>query len=62
MTSENLKHEAGHSKLVLWENPERWGGEGRGVQHRGTQEHLWLIHLHAWQKSQYCQVIILQLQ
>ena len=27
-------HEAGHSKLVLSNNPEGWGGEGggRGVQ------------------------------
>ena len=23
-------HEAGHSKLVLWDNPERWDGEGGG--------------------------------
>ena len=23
-------HEAGHSKLVLWDNPEGWGGEGGG--------------------------------
>ena len=21
-------HEAGHSKLVLWDNPVGWGGEG----------------------------------
>ena len=28
MTSENLMHEAGHSKLVFWDNPEGWGGEG----------------------------------
>ena len=34
MTSVNLNHEAGHSKPVLWDNPEGWGGEGgrRGVQ------------------------------
>ena len=31
MTSVNLMHEAGHSKLVLWDNPEGWGGEGREV-------------------------------
>ena len=23
-------HEAGHSKPVLWDNPEGWGGEGGG--------------------------------
>ena len=28
MTSASSMHEAGHSKLVLWDNPERWGGEG----------------------------------
>jgi len=30
MTSASLVHEAGHSKLVLWGNPEGWGGEGVG--------------------------------
>ena len=31
-------HEAGHSKPVLWDNPEGWGGEGDGrrVQDGGT--------------------------
>ena len=24
-------HEAGHPKLVLWDNPEGWGGGGEGV-------------------------------
>ena len=65
MTSASLMHEAGHSKLVLWENPEGWGGEGGGrvVQDGGTHEHLWLIHVAIWQKrSQYCKVIILQLK
>ena len=28
MTSASLIHEAGHSKLVLWDNPEGWGEEG----------------------------------
>ena len=30
--------EAGHSKLVLWDNPEGWGRErgGRGFQDGGT--------------------------
>ena len=37
MPSASLIHEAGHSKLVLWGNPEGWGGEGggRGVQDGG---------------------------
>ena len=24
------RHETGHSKLVLWDNPEGWGGQGGG--------------------------------
>ena len=28
MTSASVMHEAGHSKSALWDNPERWGGEG----------------------------------
>ena len=31
MTSASLKHEAGHPKLVLWNNPEGPGGEGGGM-------------------------------
>ena len=30
MTSPSLMREAGHSKLVLWDNPEGRGGEGGG--------------------------------
>ena len=58
-------HEAGHSKPVLWDNPEGRGGEegGRGVQDGGTHVHPWLIHVDVWQKpSQYCKVIIVQLK
>ena len=34
MTSASSIHEAGHSKPVLWDNPEGWDGEGgwRGLQ------------------------------
>ena len=41
MTSANLMHEAGHPKLVLWDNPEGWVGEGgkRGVQDGETHVH-----------------------
>ena len=62
MTSASLIHEAGHSKLVLWDNPEGWGGEkcGRGVQDVGTHVHPWLIHVDVWQTPQYCKVISLQ--
>ena len=39
MTSANSMHEAGHSKPVLWDNPEAWGGEegGRGFR---TKVHM----------------------
>ena len=32
MTSANSMHEAGHSKPVLWDNPEGWDGEGEGLR------------------------------
>ena len=56
-------HEAGHPKLVLWDSPEGWDGEGcgRGVQDGGTHVHPWLIHVDIWQKPpQYYKVISLQ--
>ena len=65
MTSASLMHEAGHSKLVLWDNAEGWSGErvGRGIQDVGTHVHPWLIHVDVWQKPpQYCKVISLQLK
>ena len=39
MNSPSSVHEAGHSKLVLWDNPEGWSGEAceRGVQDEGTR-------------------------
>jgi len=30
MSSASSTHEAGHSKSLLWDNPEGWGGEGGG--------------------------------
>ena len=30
MTSASFMHEAGHSKPLLWDNTEGWGGEGGG--------------------------------
>ena len=59
MSGASSKHEAGHSKPVLWDNPEGWGGEGggRGVQDGGTHVYPWLISVDVWQKtSQYCKV------
>ena len=63
MTSASSRHEAGHSKLVLWDKSDRWGGEegGRGIQNGGTHVHPWLIHVDVCQKpSQYYKVISLQ--
>ena len=46
MTSASSMYEAGHSKLVLWDNPEGWVGKGgeKGCSDGGTQVHSWLIH------------------
>ena len=30
MTSPSVMHERGYPKLVHWDNPERWDGEGGG--------------------------------
>ena len=65
MTSTSPVHEAGHPKLVLWDNPEGWSEErgGRRVQDGGIHVYLWLIHVNVWQKPpQYCKVISLQLK
>ena len=47
MTSASLMHEAGHPKLVLWDNLEGWGGgeDGSGLQVGGTRVQPWLIHV-----------------
>ena len=63
MTSASLMHEVGHSKLVLWDNPVGWGGEGGRWGVQGTYVHPWLIHIDVQQKpSQYYKVIIPQLK
>ena len=51
MNSASSMDEAGHSRPVLWDNAEGWGGEGRGwgIQDWGTHVHPWLIHAHVWQ-------------
>ena len=52
MTSASSVYEAGHSKPVLWDNLEGWGGEGggRGFQEGGIHVHPWQIHVNVWQK------------
>ena len=51
MTSPSSMHETGHSKLVHWDDPEGWDGEGggRGIWDGETRVHLWLIHINVWQ-------------
>jgi len=51
-------HEAGHSKPVLWDNPEEWVGREVGGRFRTWGHvHPWLIHVEVWQKPpQYCKV------
>ena len=66
MTSASSMHEAGHSKPVVRDNPEGWGGEGREGQFRiggGLRVRLWLIHVDVWQgPPQHCGVIVLHLK
>ena len=64
MTSPSSMYEAGHSKLVHWDNPEGWDGEGGGWGFRDMVTHvcLWLLHVDIWQKPPHdCKVISLQL-
>ena len=64
MTSANAMHEAGHPKLVLWDNPEGWSEKkgGRRIQIGGIHVYPWLIHVDVWQKPpQYCKAISLQI-
>ena len=56
--------ELSYSRLVPWEDPEGWEGEGdrRGRSGWGTHVNPWLIHVNVWQNPlQYCEVISLQL-
>ena len=48
MSSESSVHKAGHSKLVLWDNPEGWDGEGggRGIQDGDTCTHGWFMSMY----------------
>ena len=60
MTSASSMHEAGHSKSVCWDNPERSSGKGGGG---GRHVHPWPIHADVWHKPpQDCEGIILQLK
>ena len=52
-------HEAGCSRLVHWDDPEGWDGEGGSGW--GTHVHPWLIHVNVWQNHHNI-VISLQLK
>ena len=44
--------ETGCSRLMHWDDPEGWDGEGgRWGSGLGTHIHPWLIHINVWQKS-----------
>ena len=65
IASPGSMHETGCSRLVHWDDPEEWDGDGggRGVWNGGTDVHPWLIHVNVWLKPpQYCKVISLQLK
>ena len=64
MTSASSMHKAGHSKPVLWDNPEGQVGKGgrRGFQNGVTHVYPRMIHVNVWQKPQYCKVISLQIK
>ena len=64
MTSASSMHEAEHPKLVLWDNPEGWGGEGAGWGFRMGDTCASLADsCDVWQKPpQYCKVVSLQLK
>ena len=53
ITSPSSMHETGHSKLVHWDNPEGWDGEGGGtrVQDGGTHgTHDWFMSMYGKKK------------
>ena len=47
MTSPTSMHETGHSRLVFWDSPEGWYGEGggRGIQDEEPHVLPWVIHV-----------------
>ena len=59
MTSASSMREAGHSKPVLWDNPEEWDGEGdgRGVQDGGTHVPRWLIRVDWHMEKKYHSIV-----
>ena len=63
MTSASSMHEAGHLKLVLWDNPEGWGGKEVGEGFRmGAHMYPVADSCRCMAKKQCCKVISLQLK
>ena len=66
MTSANLMHEAGRSKLVLWDSPEGWDeeGDGEGCVQDGGHMYTrgWFMSMYGKKTPQYCKAIIFQLK
>ena len=65
MTSASWMLEAGHSKLLLWDNPEGRGGEGGERWGSGWGDYglLWLTLVVVWQNPlQYCKEVSVQLK
>ena len=43
MASASLMPEAGHPKLVFWDNPEGWGGKGPGSRFQDGGTHVYFV-------------------
>ena len=59
-------HETGHSKLVHWDNPEGWDGEGVGgsfgMGDTGTPNSCQCMAILKKNPPQYCKLISLKLK
>ena len=53
IASPGFMHDTGCSRLVHWDNPEGWYGEGRGWGGSGwgTHVHPWQMHVDVWQNQ-----------
>ena len=51
VTSPGSMHDTGCLGLVLWDNPEGWGGRREEDSGWGTHVYLWQIHFDVWQNQ-----------
>ena len=58
MTSESSMREAGHAKLVLWDNLEGEGGEGGGRGVQEGREHMYTYGLFMLINGKNCHNIV----